>query len=281
MQCNYYRILALVANGLLLNHSALASEGGGSNYIPGFYGDFAMAILPQTGTYFYNFFNAYRGRTGDTSTLLEMPGVEHVSDTWIFGGRYFAGFFPALMGVWDHSDDSSRSRVGLGDFYLLPAGLSWNWGEITATAFEGIIAPTGYYQNGAINPGRNIWTFDHNLMLTWSLPAQNELSVTFGFMNNLENHATHYRSGDEFHFDYSLGHYLADGLALGIVGSYYKQVTADHALTSLENIPYSEASTIGPAVLFTPRIGNETAISPCRLNGSTNLMSPDGFHRII
>lgn len=255
-------VSTLPISGLLFCSSLYASEGGGSNYLPGFYGDFAMAVMPKAGTYFYNFFAAYRDRTGDTATILEMPGVEQVSDTRFFGGRYFAGIFPGLVATWDNNGAINHSRFGIGDAYLLPVGLSWEFGAVTVSAFEGLIAPTGYYQKGDVNPGRNIWTFDHNLMFTASLPGRNEFSFTLGYMNNLENRATHYTSGDEVHVDYLFGHYLDDNLALGVVGSHYKQVTKDRVRNDTIIMPLSQASTIGLAVMFAPKLaGRDVTLS--------------------
>jgi hypothetical protein len=234
---------------------ARASEGGGSNYLPGFYGDFAMAVMPDQGTFLNNFFAAYRDGAGNTPGFVEMPGILHVTPYRFLGARYLVGLYPGLMGLLDRSGDDQHGRVGLGDFYVIPAALNWRWEKFAILAYEGIVAPTGRYQKGELNSGRNVWTFDHILSLSWTLPAGNELSVTLGYMNNLENSATHYRSGDEFHLDYLLGHYFRDDLALGIAGSVYQQVTSDRAGTSLTVAPDSEAATIGPTLMYTPHWG--------------------------
>jgi len=135
----------------------------------------------------------------------------------------------------------------------MPLAINWQWDRFSALYYEGIIAPTGYYDKNALSTGRNIWTFDHILSLTWQLPADNELSTTLGYMNNLKNHATGYSSGDEVHFDYMLGHYFNPALAMGVAGSHYHQVTADHAPSGILATTPSEASSIGPVLLFTPR----------------------------
>jgi hypothetical protein len=231
-----------------------ATEGGGSNYLPGFYGDFAMAVIPEKGTFFNNFFAAYQDTKGQTGTVLEMPGIVHATGQKILGGNLIVALYPALVATKDQSSHNDMSRFALGDAYLIPVALNWQWGSLTALAFEGIVAPTGYYEKGALNAGRNIWTFDHILSLTWQLPADNELSITLGYMNNLKNPATDYRSGDEFHFDYMLGHYIRPELAVGITGSHYRQTTADQGTAdNLANV-YSEASSIGPVVMYTPHL---------------------------
>ncbi len=240
--------------------TAGATEGGGSNYLPGFYGDFGMAEFPERGTFFNNFFAAYQDTESKTGTLLEMPGIMHVSQQHFLNGTYVSGLFPALMVAKDHS--SGIDRVGLGDFYFVPGGLNWKWEGITAFLFEGIVAPTGYYRANEFSLGRNYWTFDHNLLLTWRLPGDNELSVGMGYMNNLKNPATNYQSGDELHFDYTVGHYVNSTVALGVAGSYYKQMSRDTAPQEMIVNEPGESASIGPVVMYTPKInGQDVAFS--------------------
>ena len=247
----YFSLLFIV-----FSTSISATEGGGSNYLPGFYGDFAMAVMPEKGTFFNNFFAAYQDRPGQSGTILEMPAILHATGQKLLGGNYIMGIYPGLVATAYDTGTQTMSRFGLGDTYLIPLALNWQWQNFSALFYEGILAPTGYYEKDALNAGRNLWTFDHILSLTWTLPADNELSVTLGYMNNLKNPATDYKSGDEFHFDYMLGHYFNPQLALGIAGSHYRQTTADRAPASLIITEYSEASTIGPVVMFTPHISD-------------------------
>lgn len=253
------KIFSVVIVCLLISSSpANATEGGGSNYLPGFYGDFGMAVFPDQGTFFNNFFAAYQDTASRTGTLLEMPGVIHISQQQFFGGTYIAGFFPALMAAKDNT--AGWDRVGLGDFYFVPVGLNWRRGDVTAFLFEGVVAPTGQYRVNDFNLGRNYWTFDHNLLLTWNLPGNNELSAGIGYMNNLKNSATNYQSGDEFHFDYSVGHYLNSTLGIGAAGSYYKQVNKDRAPPEMMVTEPGDGASIGPVVMYSPKINGQDVV---------------------
>ena len=185
-----------------------------------------------------------------------MPGVIHVTDWEFLGAHYVVGAYPGLLVTWDHSGKDSQNRVGLADAYLVPAALSWSWPDLSVLVFEGIVAPTGYYQKDSLSAGRNVWTFDHVAEMTWTLPPYLELDLIVGYMNNLVNHATGYHSGDEFHFDYTLGHYFRDNLGLAVTGSYYRQTTADTARPGVVLAPLGEAATIGPAVMYAPRLGS-------------------------
>jgi len=265
----------------VLSTQSKATEGGGSNYLPGFYGDFAMAVVPEKGTFFNNFFAAYQDTKGQAGTILEMPGIIHATGQKILGANFIVALYPGVVGTKDQSNHQDMSRFGLGDAYLIPIELNWQWGSLTALAFEGIVVPTGYYQKGSLSAGRNIWTFDHVLSLTWQLPASNELSVTLGYLNNLKNPDTNYRSGDELHFDYMLGHYIRPDLAVGLTGSYYRQITADKASTeNLININ-SEASTMGPVVMYTPHLFNRDVTISLKYLSEFNVQGRAGQEYLI
>ena len=237
---------------VLFSSCTLATEGGGSNYLPGFYGDFAMAVMPAAGTYFTNFMTAYQDKTSKTGTLIELPSIVQVTGYQVLGGYYSAGIYPGIAITKDHGGSHHQDRLGAADAYLMPVAIYWQWSNLTALFYEGIIAPTGNYQKNGLSTGRNIWTFDHILSLSWQLPGDNELSTTLGYMNNLKNQATGYGSGDELHFDYNFGHYFSPSLGLGVAGSYYRQVTADHAPADILTTTLSEASSIGPVLMLTP-----------------------------
>lgn len=248
------RLLILL---VLIPPPIAATEGGGSNYLPGFYGDLGMGVFPdQSGTYFLNFFAAYQDTAANTGVLLEMPGILQVTDQHFLGGQFVFGAFPAIMAAKDNTAGNNLDRVALGDFYFVPGGLSWKWKNLNAFLFEGVVAPTGYYRAGDFNIGRNYWTLDHNLLLTWNLPANFEISLGLGYMNNLQNQDTGYRSGDEFHMDYTVGYYPINNFGFGVAGSYYKQVTRDEAPQELVVTEAGEGSTIGPVVMYTEHVGD-------------------------
>jgi hypothetical protein len=53
-----------------------------------------------------------------------------------------------------------------------------------------------------------------------------DVSAKFMYDFNTENPDTNFKSGQEFHFDYTVGKHFKD-IAIGIGGFYYKQVTSD------------------------------------------------------
>ena len=125
--------------------SALAAEGGYSNYIPGTYGDFAAAVEPATKFTLRNdvyHYQADEGKSVRSSrieayadlelnmnllTLLYKPEVE------VFGAHYGFGVLVPIV----HTDIEAGLRfgsltvrrqddvVGLGDIVLIPGIFFW------------------------------------------------------------------------------------------------------------------------------------------------------------
>ena len=251
----------LCAANVSLSHAA---EGGSSQYLPGFYGDFGMATTPEPGTYLSNFFGYSLAENQDyrADLLFELPGVLHVTEQKILGGTYWFGFFPyALRTTFtDKTGGGKREleRAGAGDMYGVPLMLSWQFGELSIWSFEGIVMPTGSYSSTReLNAGRNAWTFDQNLGITWQ-PCEGkcDLSLNFGYMVNTENKATQYRTGDEVHVDYSVGYYVLPALGIGVTGSYYRQVTPDSGAGVPAGAIEGEYSSIGPVVTYTVKMGD-------------------------
>ena len=264
MKITPFLLRATVVACLVNPTAGNAAEYGSSQYLPGFYGDFGMATTPASGTYLSNFlgYNWAENKTDEATLLFELPGVMHVSETKILGGTYSAGFFPyVLRNAYTTKNDGIKremERGGAGDMYGVPISLSWQWKELSFVAFEGIVVPTGAYdKDRLLNAGRNSWTFDNNVGVTWNPDdGKYDFSMMFGHMVNTENNATKYRTGDEVHVDYSAGYYILPSLGIGVTGSYYRQVTADSGTGVPADTINGEYSSIGPVVTYTVKMGD-------------------------
>ena len=114
--------------------------------------------------------------------------------------------------------------------------------------------PTGRYEKGEpLNIGRNYYSFDSVMSLTWLDPKLGwEVSVVPGLMINTENPATDYRTGTEFHVDGMLNRYLSQTFAVGLHGYAYAQVESDSG--SGVTTPGIKGSSVGlgPSFLWIP-----------------------------
>lgn len=239
-----------------------ASENNNSNYVPGFYGDFGMALKQETGWYLDNFAMGYTAVDADirSNSVLELPGIGYATDTKIAGGSYALSIYPGVVyaeNTYTKSGSKPQSaRVGAGDIYAIPIQLSWQFGEVSVLTFEGLSIPVGSYQkNRDLNAGLNYWTFDSNISVTWQPDNGNyDFSLNLGYMVNTENTATHYRTGDELHLDYMVGYYLTEKLGAGITGTYYKQIIPDSGSGATVDAVQGESSSIGPILMYTVRL---------------------------
>lgn len=255
------RVLAL---GLILGAGSpvLAAEGGLTNYLPGYYGDFAVAVAPTTGLYGYATYYNYTGRTEgpDTPDTLELEGAlrlsgfQYVSDSTVLGARFALGgyisFINAALDSTDPGMPLSAETSGHGDSSISPLILYWSVGNFHVSFYEAIILPTGKYSTSRpLNPGRNYVSFDSVLAFTWLDPALGvEISVVPGVMINTRNPSSDWHTGAEFHADVMINTWLSQDIAVGVHGYVYQQIADDTGL----NVPIglrSNSVGIGPSVM--------------------------------
>ena len=174
---------SLLATALFYNGQASAAEGGYSNYIPGTYGDFGMALAP-TGTwtlrndiYYYGADDDKSVRSGkievdaDLEFLMNFTTVLYKPELTLFGGQYATGVFVPLvnaeieativLGPLKQQLDDKAS--GLGDIALIPVALYWSAGNYHWSCSQFIVTPTGSYDEADdINTSLNYWSFETN-----------------------------------------------------------------------------------------------------------------------
>lgn len=261
----------------LMSGSARAAEGGYSNYIPGTYGDFGMAVAPsETWTlrsdfYFYGASTDVSVRSGkvefgtdldflmNLTTLLYKPGLE------ILGAEYAAGVFVPLVDLdlevsvatGERAIGASDSATGVGDVALIPIALYWNRDRLHASFTQLIVTPTGRYEiDNLVNHGLNYWSFDTNLALTHLDPETGrEFSLDLGHIYNTRNSDTDYQTGQELHLDLVFNQFLSESFAVGLHGFVLKQITGDSGSGAQLGGFKAEAAGVGPALLWTTAVG--------------------------
>ena len=275
-------ILLLVCSAFLICQQGHAAEGGYSNYIPGTYGDFAVAVEPPTkltlrnDLYYYNAEDDRSIRAGQVevdadlsftvnlTTLLYKPEITILGAQYAFGALLpimYADIESGLRLAPDGLDLESRDQAdafGLGDIVLVPWVLYWNSGNFHTSFAQYIVAPTGDYSaTDPINTSLNYWSFDTNAALTYLNPENGwEFSVNLGYIYNTENSDTDYQSGQEAHVDYAVNRYLSETLALGIQGFYLRQISGDSGAGAILGSFKAEAAGIGPALLWVTEVAD-------------------------
>ena len=251
-QIKLFKSLIVLASLIFSPTVLLASEGGSSGYLQGTYGEFASGMLGPQGFYMRNDLFYYDAEVGirplggainigaEQQVTGDLLKFAYVSDLTFLGGKYNAAL--AIPVIFNGSASGSLSTPvpgfgtyrsgdvsGVGDIYLTPAALGWDWGNHHLNANLSFVIPTGSYDaSKLLNTGRNYWSFDPTVYYTWLQPQRgHEVTVSLGYMINEENSDTNYTTGDELHIDWTLAQHFSESFALGLVGYFYEQVTND------------------------------------------------------
>jgi hypothetical protein len=258
---------------------AHSAEGGYSNYVPGTYGDFGMALAPtetwtiRNDVYYYDASVDRSVRAGnlevgaDLEFLMNFTTLLYKPDIQIFGAQLATGVFVPIVDIEIGSSVSgdgaalstSADTSGLGDVALIPLALYWNSGNLHASFVELIVTPTGDYSStDLVNNSLNYWSFDTNFALTYLDPnTGHDLSFDIGYIYNTENDDTDYQTGQELHLDVVLNQFLSESFALGAHGFYLRQITGDSGAGALLGDYQAEAAGAGPALLWTTRVSRQ------------------------
>lgn len=274
------RALASGAIGLSALSSGLpanAAEGGFSFYLPGTAGDIALAQAPEPGMQVANTVFIQQGDANaavlqgrvnlglEFTMALDIVSATYTFDQDIFGGAYTIGMavpfgyanLEATIAGPTGSFSAERDSFNIGDIALIPFQLNWAFGKYSVKFAEIVYAPTGAYDvDEVVNIGLNHWGFDTVAAVTYfNLETGTEVSVAPGLLVNTENEKTDYRSGTEFHLDFTVNQFLSETFALGLRGYYYKQVTGDSGSGATLGDFKGEGFGVGPGFVWFPKFG--------------------------
>ena len=233
-------VLVLFLGTVPFDRSTFATEGGGGAY-PNGAEDFMMGALPPPGTYFLNYVEHYTATSFkdhdgnnlfpkfDLDVAVNVFRLVHVTKYEILGANWgMHAFLPLMHMNVDALPMGVDDKSGVGDIIVDPFILGWHSKNFHITTGLDIYLPLGSYDKDRLaNIGRNYWTFEPVAGVTYLGDNGFELSGKFMYDFNLENTDTNYKSGQEFHFDYTAGYHVDKNLAVGLGGYYYYQTTND------------------------------------------------------
>ena len=252
-----------------------AAEGGFSFFLPGAAGDIALALEPEPGVLVANTLFVQSGAANaavlqgrvnlglDLDLALNIVAATYTFDERLLGARAtvgaaipfgYASLEGTLAGPCGGVRQAQRDAFNLGDIALIPLQLNWNSGDFSFKLAEVIYAPTGAYDvNNAVNIGLNRWGFDTVAAVTYfNQQTGTEVSVSPGVIINTENPDTDYRTGTEFHLDFTANQFLSETFALGVRGYYYHQLSGDRGAGARLGDFKGEAFGAGPGFLWIP-----------------------------
>ncbi len=252
-----------------------AAERGVSTFIPGTYGDFAVALTPAPGVYVRETVFSYSADRISRGALTATIDVDYwvnynllsfVTDWTLLGARYnFAFGIPIVDGDVDQTLSAAPQfnfyddRQATGDFFFVPISLFWKLGSLSLNLYEYVVTPTGAFaRNKLANSGFGHWAFQTHLAATWiNQKGGQEISLNLGHVYNLENPDTNYKTGQEAFAEYLFAQYLSPQFAIGVQGYFYRQLTGDSGRGASFGGFKGSSAGIGPAILWNTKIRDQ------------------------
>lgn len=263
--CKSMKQLLVLCSALLIVigfgwSKAEATEGGGGMYPNGAEG-FMTGALPPPGLYIVEYLNHYSADrlmdgNGDRIPIdfkvdasAAVTRILYQTDKSLLGGKLGGYVLLPLVHLSADTTFGGGTKSGFGDMTVAPF-VSWHLSKNLHMASSlDINIPTGAYDKDEIaNIGRNYWTIEPVLAVSYLADNGLEASGKFMYDFNTKNDDTNYKSGQEFHFDYALGYHKGPW-TFGATGYYYKQVTDDE-VNGTEVDYKGQVFAIGPSVKF-------------------------------
>jgi len=254
-----------------------AVETGFSIYPKGFSDFMSGVVPPQPGVYFSSIYYHFNGST-DASVRNGIAefGVgmsldagflrgTYVSDTDYLGGRYAMGGAIAVAGT---SIDANLvgpkaaasfhgGNSGFADSIFTPVLLGWDDDKWHWNTSFSLYLPTGSYERGQVNIGRNVIGFMPGGALTWFDPASGwDVSGALTFVSMTRNDATDYQSGDLLHLDWAVGNHITPNWEVGLAANLVQQLSADSGSGARLGAFKAQSFGLGPAANYTGKVGN-------------------------
>ena len=253
----------LAASLAALSAHTYATEGGASIYPHGVE-NFMAGALPPPGVYgmvYGQHYHANRLNDGDGNNLhvpnfeinanVIAPRLIWVTPKKVLGGDLALHTIVPLVNLEVSAGSRSQSKTGVGDI-TVGAALGYHHSDKlhSIVALDAYL-PTGRYdKNDLANIGTKHSAIEPVYADSYVQPQGFNADAKIGYIINQRNKDTDYRSGDEFHFDYSAGWAFGNGWTAGVGGYALQQTRKDKQNGSHLANSKAKAFAIGPSVKY-------------------------------
>lgn len=257
-------VAASLAAALLTLQPAKAVEYGLSQYFLGLTIPLCGYVPPQ-GLYYFDTLLLFNGslNTFKGSFAVDIIETGAFFDTDINGAT--VGLVATIPYLSNHSSQGLAHTPGAESGAIADLGdtdysavIGWHAGNHNwLFAFTGF-APTGNYSAPRlVQTSFNRAAIDLKAAYTYLDETGTEASAALGVTYNALNSATDYQSGAELHFEWALNQHFASGLAAGIGGYVYQQLTADSGLGDVNGAFIGRVASIGPLLSYAFQDGKQ------------------------
>lgn len=221
--------------------SAQALESGSTPAYPNGGEGFLAGVVPPPGFYSLIYASSYSAnRLNDSQgNHLNVPGFKIRANAiaarfaWVPGVKVGDGdlvfhTIVPLLNISANTPGGSQTKTGLGDVTVGGAvGFHHSPHFHTAFGLDWHLDTGGWSRTNIVNLGNNHKAVEPIAVFSYIDPAGLNADMRVGYSFNQRNKDTDYRSGDDFHFDYSVGWGMGPKWVLGVGGYYYRQVKND------------------------------------------------------
>jgi len=219
---------------------AMATEGGASVYpigaetvMPGMTPAPGASLLCE----FSDFYQA-NGLVNSEGKNL-MPGFHlrvaavalkftHNWGVHVLGGTLVSYAAMPLVNVHLTAPFGKGDKEGIGNPVFEPLGVAYERGALHWWYGYDFFTPGfSYNKNALVNVGQHNYAMAPAGAFTYLPKHKTEISSKFQYIMNGENDQLHYRSGNEFVWEYAGMQNITKNIAVGFNGYYYQQVTND------------------------------------------------------
>jgi hypothetical protein len=269
---------------------AKADEGGVSFWLPGEFGSLSAApLVPGWAVGIINVYESVSA-SGNVAAAREVtigklnpnanvnlnlnlsahPDLVLVDPAYVFATKVFGGQLAVSMGAAagrssgdldgtltvavgpltaTRQGQITDARYGFSDLYP-ETSLRWNSGVHSWMVYATGDIPVGTYDStrlanlgighGAIDGGAGYTYFDQ----------KNEFSVVTGMTYNFVNPSTNYQNGIDWHVDWDASQFVTKTTQVGVVGYFFRQLTADRGAAAFLGENLTQVAGIGPQLGF-------------------------------
>jgi hypothetical protein len=262
-----------LAGSLSMGEPAQATERGLQEYILGL--TLPMSgYTPPPGVYFWDTFVLFQGAgkispatRATTNFVADIAIVGWFPDIKLFGAdpgfavtvpfgsnRATANFAAPVCPARRFSCTDEIFNIADTEYSAI---LGWHAGEQHWNVILTGFAPTGNFEPNRLSlTSLNRPALDLRGAYTYlSLQTGLEVTGALGLTLNAPNTATNYQSGEELHFEWAVNQHFPMGLAAGIGGYFYQQVTDDHGSGDHVGAFRGRVAAVGPLLSYALRAG--------------------------
>jgi hypothetical protein len=220
--------------------------------------------LPPPGAYFADTFYLYQGNRPalavDFATNIAQAG--YYLNTDLFGATL--GFVATIPFFGDTNSvpagpfRQTEAIASIADTDY-SAVIGWHSGDNNWCFVLTGFAPTGNYDpNRFVQTGLNRPALDIKGAYTFlSQQTNTEVSGALGMTFNALNTVTDYQSGTELHFEWALNQHFPIGLAAGVGGYFYQQLTNDYGSGDTVGSFKGRVAAVGPLLSYAFKAGEQ------------------------